>query len=242
MTPRTLRRACLREACAQAPHTNNAPSQRRSKHEERWQHGDGASGAERDFGGQPAGRPAWRPDSPFSLCWKEGENSLAVILAIRASSWAFWAAVRAASALALEWEVLGGRDREGGEATEAQREAWWPLMDPPTAAWARTGCRAPWGLPLDLQTSHLFVHSFVQQTSLGASQPGQSACQPLWARDKPSPAQALVWEGCPASKGRAPGPAAGSAPPSLCRVHRLEARPMGDVSQRLRGEQVLNQC
>lgn len=32
-------------------------------------------------------RPA--PDSPFSLCWKEGENSLAVILAIRASSWAF---------------------------------------------------------------------------------------------------------------------------------------------------------
>lgn len=45
----------------------------------------------------PAGMWAWRtpcptrpaPDSPFSLCWKEGENSLAVILAIRASSWAF---------------------------------------------------------------------------------------------------------------------------------------------------------
>lgn len=33
--------------------------------------------------------PALRPGSPFSLCWKEGENSLAVILAIRASSWAF---------------------------------------------------------------------------------------------------------------------------------------------------------
>lgn len=30
-----------------------------------------------------------RQNSPFSLCWKEGENSLAVILAIRASSWAF---------------------------------------------------------------------------------------------------------------------------------------------------------
>lgn len=45
----------------------------------------------------PAGTWPWRtpcptrlaPDSPFSLCWKEGENSLAVILAIRASSWAF---------------------------------------------------------------------------------------------------------------------------------------------------------
>lgn len=33
--------------------------------------------------------PTLRPGSPFSLCWKEGENSLAVILAIRASSWAF---------------------------------------------------------------------------------------------------------------------------------------------------------
>lgn len=33
--------------------------------------------------------PTSRPGSPFSLCWKEGENSLAVILAIRASSWAF---------------------------------------------------------------------------------------------------------------------------------------------------------
>lgn len=30
-----------------------------------------------------------RRDLPFSRCWKEGENSLAVILAIRASSWAF---------------------------------------------------------------------------------------------------------------------------------------------------------
>lgn len=50
--------------------------------------------------------PSWGPDSPFSLCWKEGENSLAVILAIRASSWAFWAAARAASALAREWDVL----------------------------------------------------------------------------------------------------------------------------------------
>lgn len=57
--------------------------------------------------------PTSRRDSPFSLCWKEGENSLAVILAIRASSWAFWAAVRAASALAREWEVLGG-ERQGG--------------------------------------------------------------------------------------------------------------------------------
>jgi hypothetical protein len=51
-------------------------------------------------------------DSPFSLCWKEGENSLAVILAIRASSWAFWAAVRAASALAREWEVLGETEEQ----------------------------------------------------------------------------------------------------------------------------------
>lgn len=56
-------------------------------------------------------------DSPFSRCWKEGENSLAVIRAIRASSWAFWAAVRAASALAREWEVLGRGD---GRAVRAQ--------------------------------------------------------------------------------------------------------------------------
>ena len=33
--------------------------------------------------------PQRHRDSPFSLCWKEGENSLAVILAMRASSWAF---------------------------------------------------------------------------------------------------------------------------------------------------------
>lgn len=40
-------------------------------------------------GKYPAAPPHITLDSPFSLCWKEGENSLAVILAIRASSWAF---------------------------------------------------------------------------------------------------------------------------------------------------------
>lgn len=62
-------------------------------------------------------RPCWEAHSPFSRCWKEGENSLAVILAMRASSWAFCAAVRAASALAREWEVLAGGGREGGQAS-----------------------------------------------------------------------------------------------------------------------------
>lgn len=47
--------------------------------------------------------------SPSSRCWKDGENSLAVTLATRASSCAFWAAVSAAFALVREWEVLGDR-------------------------------------------------------------------------------------------------------------------------------------
>ena len=63
-----------------------------------------------------ASRDPGHADSPFSRCWKEGENSLAVIRAMRASSWAFWAAVRAASALAREWEVLGGGDRRAVRA------------------------------------------------------------------------------------------------------------------------------
>lgn len=100
--------------------------------------------------------PTSRPDSPFSLCWKEGENSLAVILAIRASSWAFWAAVRAASALAREWEVLGGERQGGGEGTQ---RAGQPLV--PTVGWARTGCWAPCGLcPQTSRSLHSFIHSF----------------------------------------------------------------------------------
>lgn len=38
---------------------------------------------------------------------------MAVILAMRASSWAFCAAVTAASALAREWEVLQGKGETG---------------------------------------------------------------------------------------------------------------------------------
>lgn len=106
------RETCVREECAKAPHRDAHHRERRER-EGRWQRA------------APAGMWAWRtpcpfrpvPGSPFSLCWKEGENSLAVILAIRASSWAFCAAVRAASALAREWEVLGERDRKGREGT-----------------------------------------------------------------------------------------------------------------------------
>lgn len=43
---------------------------------------------------------------PFPGCWKEGENFLAVTLAMRLSSWAFWAAPTAASALPCAWVVL----------------------------------------------------------------------------------------------------------------------------------------
>lgn len=64
--------------------------------------------------------PSEDAHSPFSRCWKEGENSLAVILATRASSWAFCAAVRAASALARECDVLAGRGREGGKGSRSK--------------------------------------------------------------------------------------------------------------------------
>lgn len=46
---------------------------------------------------------------PFPGCWKEGENCLAVTLAMRLSSWAFWAAATAASALPCAWAVLKHR-------------------------------------------------------------------------------------------------------------------------------------
>lgn len=46
---------------------------------------------------------------PFPGCWKEGENCLAVTLAMRLSSWAFWAAATAASALPCAWAVLKDR-------------------------------------------------------------------------------------------------------------------------------------
>lgn len=60
---------------------------------------------------------------------------MAVILAMRASSWAFCAAVTAASALAREWEVLQGN----GETGMCERGAWQclgvalvpPLQSPP---------------------------------------------------------------------------------------------------------------
>lgn len=66
--------------------------------------------------------PSEDAHSPFSRCWKEGENSLAVILATRASSWAFCAAVRAASALARECDVLAGRGREGGKGSRRKTQ------------------------------------------------------------------------------------------------------------------------
>lgn len=68
--------------------------------------------------------------SPFSRCWKEGENSLAVILAMRASSWAFCAAVRAASALARECEVLAGRGGEGRKGSSSERGPVAPRSPP----------------------------------------------------------------------------------------------------------------
>lgn len=54
---------------------------------------------------------------PFPGCWKEGENCLAVTLAMRLSSWAFWAAPTAASALPCAWAVLTHR-RQGTEQDE----------------------------------------------------------------------------------------------------------------------------
>lgn len=78
-------------------------------------------------GRSPAhGRPRGDAHSPFSRCWKEGENSLAVILAMRASSWAFCAAVRAASALAREWEVLAGGGGRAGQGSGSKVEGQWP--------------------------------------------------------------------------------------------------------------------
>lgn len=79
----------------------------------------GWQGAQRHSPWEASGDPG-HADSPFSRCWKEGENSLAVIRAMRASSWAFWAAVRAASALAREWEVLGGGDGRAMRARPGQ--------------------------------------------------------------------------------------------------------------------------
>ena len=83
-----------------------------------------------------ASRDPDRADSPFSRCWKEGENSLAVIRAMRASSWAFWAAVRAASALAREWEVLGGGDGRAMRARDGPGQGTRHLTHPhsPTRA------------------------------------------------------------------------------------------------------------
>lgn len=55
---------------------------------------------------------------------------MAVILAMRASSWAFCAAVMAASALAREWEVLQGKQKDKDVSRGSQHCSGFPLVPP----------------------------------------------------------------------------------------------------------------